>query len=673
MNRAIFPLLLMLFAILAPASNADSIRPSDRFVAGEEPGSVERLPARLAEFRPSDKSIQSVATVCPDSFDVIHYNLFINIKTPTTTLECEATIRFSATKANLTGVRLDLRQLSVSAIERSGTPLIWSHVGETLLVTLDAPLPLGDTTEIKITYSGIPDAEGPGGFGGFWFHPAPITDFSMGVGLNTEPPSMGRYWFPGVDSPCDKATSEVHLKVPSAKFGVSNGRLISVTPDSTSPRMIYNWQNDHPISTYLMAMSVAKYQVVADTVNPMITYYVHDTAPALGTFQNVHHMMDTFESLFGAYPYDTFSFVTTPLGDMEHQTCVFHSTALMTGDTSYDDILSHELTHQWFGNLVTYGDWRDVWLSEGFATYGEALFREDYYSVNNYHNYVNNQLMPAYLNAAGSLTWPIYDPVSKWGPTSYEKGATVLHMLRHVMGDGPFFAALNDYLDNHRYGNAVTSDFQADCEGQYGGSLAWFFNEWIFSGGHPIFDWGWEALDLGGSWEVSIQTVQTQTIGPVYTMPVDFLISWAGGDTTVVAEVNALSQTFVFTVPFEPTGLLFDPDNWLLDEANEIATGTPAGVIPPWITLGPNRPNPFNPATIIPFRLPGNSPVTLEIFNTGGRLVRSLLMNEPRAAGDHSIRWDGLDGERNQASSGVYFYRLLSREGTETRKMQLIR
>lgn len=670
---ALFAILLASWA-LPRSAEADVIRPSDRFRAGDD-GEVIRIPARVIEMRGDLPEGLSAPTVCPDSFDVQHYELHLNPLRGTSTLEGTAIVTIESTIDGLAGVQLDLRMLTVSSVTRAGNALVFAQAGDIMTISLDTTYDTGSTFDVEIVYSGTPDTES-GGFGGFWFFPFPITDFSMGVGLNANPPSMGRYWFPGVDAPCDKATCDIYVETSGPKTAVSNGLLQSVVTDTITGRKTYHWQETHQIATYLMSISVAKYTAIPDTANPLITYYVHNNLvpQAAGTFANVPAMMATFESLFGPYPYDKFSYVTTPIGDMEHQTCVSHSTALMSGTTANDDILAHELMHQWFGDLVTYDDWREVWLSEGFATYGEALFVEAQSGAAPYRNYVTNQLMAPYLVNAGILTYPIYDPTFKWGTVVYEKGGVVLHMLRKVLGDTAFFAAMNGYLTNHAFSSAVTGDFQAACEAEYGSSLAWFFNEWIYQGGHPIIDWTWSSMPNGPNYDVSLGIVQSQTVGPaVYEMPVDFKILGAGTDTTVTVWMNAATQTFPVTVPFQPTSVQFDPLNWLLDEAALVPTGVADGTPAVPAALESNRPNPFNPLTAIPFHLPAAARVSITIHDPAGRLVRTLLDAEPIASGSHLVPWDGVSDAGESVASGVYFYRMLAGETIETRKMHLVR
>ena len=629
--RRIVPVALIsiLLASTALATGPEPLRPKDRIVAGDGPDRTGRLAPRLAEHHGAGKSGMVIPTDCLDSLDMLHYELHVDVDHPAAILYGDAFLTFLSLKEGLASIRLDLRQLTVSAVLDDGSPIPYTHTGDTLFVTLASPLSEGDTATVEIVYSGTPDNEGGGGFGGFWIIGYPVTDFSMGVGLNTDPPSMGRYWFPSVDQPCDKATCDIITTTSLAKMGVANGYLDTVVVDSVAETNTWYWKETFPISTYLIALSIARYDAIPDTSDSRIVYYVHRTMTdlAAGTFQNVDLMMDAFEELFGPYPYpgEKFSFVTTPTGDMEHQTCVFHSYTLMSGDTQYDDILAHELAHMWFGDCVTYGDWRDVWLSEGFATYCEALWHEWAYGEADYHDYVTTSLMRPYLLNASNLTYPVYDPDFLWGTISYEKGGTVLHMLRRVMGDSLFFDAMNLFLDQFEYGNAYTPDFQNVCETVFGADLDWFFDEWIYSGGHPVFDWGWTAEEEGpGIYRVDVETRQVQTVGPVYTMPVDLRIETAGGDTTVIAWVDASSNGFSFWIDEAPTAVLFDPDDWMLDEANEVATGVFAGTSAALLKLGASRPNPFNPSATIPFSLPKEERVSLRIYSVKGELVRTL-------------------------------------------------
>lgn len=676
MRRIAIPV-LSLVLIAGSLSAETRVLSSTRYVTNDDMTGSVRMPARLAELHARDANLRTEPTVCPDSIDALHYELRVDVDHGGGTLTGDAYVTFRSMKDNLAAIQLDLRAFTVSGVYRDGIPLTYSHLGDTLSITLDSPLADGDTAVVRVVYSGIPWNEGANGFGGFFIYTYPVTDFSMGVGVNSDQPSMGRTWFPCVDSPCDKATCDVYSLTSTAKKAISNGELVSVVEDTIAGTKLWHWRENHQIATYLMSLSIARYREVLDPYHSFIIHYVHPDveAAAPGTFANVHHMMDCYESLFRPYPWDKFGFVTTPIGDMEHQTCVSHHHGLMPGHTGWDNLLSHEMSHMWFGDLITYGDWRDVWLSEGFATYCEALFHEYMYGMEDYHDYVESSFMQPYLNNAENLTYPIYDPDYLWGTISYEKGATVLHMLRRIMGDTVFFASMNSFLDTHEFGNVFTPDFIAVCEAEYGGDMSWFFDEWIYQGGHPIVDWGWSAEEIiPDSFRVEISTHQIQEIGPeYYTMPVDFLIETASGDTTVTGWIDAVSNDLTFYVDDTPTAVTFDPDNWILDENQQISTGVEETAPTARFALKPNRPNPFNPVTSIQFSLPVRERVTLRVYSVQGELVCTLLEEEPLPEGEHFVLWDGRDNDDQSVASGVYLYRLQAGEKVQSRKMHLVR
>ncbi len=613
---------------------------------------------------------------CPHGWDALHYDVSIDaIDRAAGTLTARTKIRLLSETSALASIGLTLKALTVTSVLRGATPLAWSQAGDSLIVTLDAPLAVGDTAEIEIAYGGDPYSEG---FGGFYIPNAPpFTDYNLGVGLNANPPSLGRAWFPSFDAPCDKATAAFHLKSTLAKTGVANGAFVGVDIDTVTSTRTWHWSESHQIATYLMGASIARYDVVTDSVYPWITHYVHNTISSLApaTFVNVRHMMAAFDSLFGPYPWDKFGFVSTNNGDMEHQTCVFHAYGLINGTTSNDDILSHEMSHQWWGDLVTYADWREIWLSEGFATYCEAIFRERQYGAANFHGYVTNALFGQYLTFAGSLTYPIYDPVFKWGTIAYEKGGSVLHMLRHVMGDAAFYDALAAYRAAHGEDVATTEDFRAACESVHGSSLDWFFQEWIYSGGHPKYDWGWSTAAAGPNTEVRIRLRQVQTVGPIFTMPIDFEIQTTAGDTVVTGLVDAAVKDLVFVVPAAVTGVVFDPDDWVLEEHTLQPTGVPAsaGAGVGAVALLPVAPNPARGSAEFAFRVPDARPVTLEVFAADGRRVRALASGRAFGAGLHRLAWDARDSVGRAVASGHYLLRLQAGDSIETRRFLLVR
>ncbi len=620
-------------------------------------------------------AVQGAFDGCPHSWDAVHYDLsFSTVDAATQTLAGMTVLTLVSLTDALASIDLDLKSpLVVSSVLQGVTPLAFSHASDVLTVFFAAPPDSADTVSVAITYSGTPYNEGAGGFGGFWFDTFPYNAYSMGVALDDDPPSMGRSWFPCYDRPCDKATVSLSATVALDKVVVSNGALGSV--DSTATTHTWHWSHGFPISTYLMAISVAPYRVLSDTVvtDPRMQVYHHQgyRVAATTSFQNVDEMMVGFEARFGAYPFEQFRYMTTNKGDMEHQTCVSHALQLVNGTNQYDDILSHEMTHQWFGDCVTYGDWRDVWLSEGFATYGEAVYREHAGGSSAYHAYVTASILNPVL--ASSAVDGVYDPAFKWGVIAYEKGASVLHMLRGILDDDVlFWQVLEDYATSFAYGNAVTPDFIASAEATVGEDLSWFFDPFVYGEGNPVYEYGWSWDDLGGGqWEVDVVIRQVQTTASLFDLPVDFRVQTSSGSFDFSARIDLAEETASFVVPAQPTGLVIDPNDWLLDEQLLAPTSVDWNVETAALqslALHAPAPSPFRERTEIRYYLPAAGRTTVAIHDVTGRRVRALD-ERVEQAGAKSIWWDRRDDAGSRVAPGVYWVRLTTPAGSLAEKV----
>jgi aminopeptidase N len=605
--------------------------------------------------------------VSTHGFDVLHYEIQLTPNLAAQTLAGTTSITLESTTSGLTSVGLHLHTLTVSGVLLDSVPLSFTHVGEALSITLDRPYAVGETLTVRVTYSGTPDHES---FGGFFF----FSDmaFSMGVGLSTQPPSMGRYWFPCFDEPHDKATVTFRVTVPTGRKVVANGLLTSVT--SGPGGVTYQWDETHVTSTYLMAVAIADWRIVLDPVDPSrIYHYVlpGDSVNAVTSFQNVSLMMEAFESHYSPYHYDKFSYVGVRRGDMEHSTCVAHLRTLINGTNFYDPILAHELAHHWWGDWVTVADWRDVWLSEGFATYSEAIYAEHLGGAAGYHDYVDGDILDFYLQSGE--TFPIYDPAFLWGATVYEKGAAVLHMLRHVVGDATFFETLQAWGSSFGFANAVTTDFIATAEGVAAQELDWFFDEWVYGAGYPAFEWGWTTEPSGSDHVVQVVVDQVQTTGSTFTMPVDVRITTVAGATTVTGMVDELNETLTFLVPDAPIDVELDPDRWVLCEKTEVSVGVGSnggGTRP--LALSVSLSNPFSPATAMRVSgLDGSRPAVVRIFDPAGRTVR-LLVDGHVNGGTAVLLWDGRDEGGLRLPPGLYFLRASQDASEVTKRIVLL-
>jgi hypothetical protein len=276
-----------------------------------------------------------------------------------------------------------------------------------------------------------------------------------------------------------------------------------------------------------------------------------------------------FGDLFGLYPfldekYGIYQFGFG--GGMEHQT--------MTGQGSFTETLTaHELAHQWWGDMITCGTWQDIWLNEGFATYSEALWLESEPGgggTDALHAHME-------IRRPSDVNGSVYVPAADAGNFnrifssnfSYRKGAWVLHQLRHVVGDQNFFDILAAYRAAYEHGSAITEDLRQVAEGVYGSDLTWFFDEWVYDIGAPAYASAWRGHEIGGTNYVELYISQFQTSSyPIFTMPLDVVMTTTGGDMTHVVWNDAEEEHFLFAVPGEVLSLDLDPDDWTLHTGN---------------------------------------------------------------------------------------------------------
>jgi hypothetical protein len=226
--------------------------------------------------------------------------------------------------------------------------------------------------------------------------------------------------------------------------------------------------------------------------------------------------------------------------------------------------MAHELSHQWWGDSVSPQTWADVWLNEGFATYAEALWAENLGGAGSYQSYMNSFWR-------SSFTGSVYNPSDLFGSTVYDKGGWVQHMLRHVVGDTKFFNAMRDWYANHTDGTGNTALYQATQEARYGATLDFFFQEWVYGTGQPRYEFGWTSANLGnGTYRNYVRIVQTQTIGGLFTMPVDLTLYTAGGNEVRTVMNNQLDQDFTLDTTAPLTGVTLDDQDWILKESKTV-------------------------------------------------------------------------------------------------------
>ena len=627
---------------------------------------------RAAEARRYSALYELSGRVAPgeEGYDVNYYKLDLTVSADPQYLSGSVTMVATCTVDNLTSITLDLmNSMTVDSVLVAGLRVSATQQVTYFTITLDRAYGRGELITAIVFYHGVP---GSSGFGSFSFSTAP--GGSPWIWSLSEPYGA-KDWWPCKDQPSDKADSlDVWITCDSGFKVGSEGVLTDVVDNGDGTRT-HKWRHRYPIATYLVSVAIADYNQATAwfKYSPTDSMLVLDYAlpgafgSAFASLPQTLDMLRIYSDLFGLYPFYTEKYGHSQFGwggGMEHQT--------MTSIGSFDEnLIAHEMAHQWFGDMITMRTWPDIWLNEGFATYCVALYREREYGLDQYWGYMNYELNAA-RSAVGSIYVQDTSSVSNLFNNArvYAKGAAVLHMLRHVMGDSLFFQAMKRYAGDarFRFNNASTRDFQSVCEAVYGRSLDYFFNEWIFGAGFPRYLYEWKSQFNGSSYAVTVTIYQTEAGGSstFFTMPIDVQFTGAGLDTTLVAFNDARNQTFVFDLPKPPADVELDPQGWILRDAY---LGPPER-----ISLYQNYPNPFSSSTTISFDLPVAAVVRIDVYDMLGRLVRKLKLAGISDVGRHTVEFSPDAAHGVPLTSGVYFYRLyVSGKPIQVRKMIYLR
>ena len=619
------------------------------------------------EARQYAQMLQAAARETPNQaqYDVRAYDISLNLLTDQGILEGRVTVRAEVTGDSIDYLELNLQQdMAVDSVFLFSEKASAAHLGDFLRVELNRWYAKGESLTVRIFYHGRPVRSGFGPFGFDEYNGEPMV-------WSLSEPFGARNWWPCKDVPSDKADSvNMRIEVPSGLVAVSNGLLRSVT--ERGGRKIYWWHESYPITTYLVSIAAYPFvhfsdtvQVVPDRKTP-VDYYVFpdQEATARVRYAKTPQMIETFSRLFGPYPFWKEKYGHAQFlggANMEHQT--------ITSLRSYHELtIAHELAHQWWGDMITCRDFHHIWLNEGFATYSEALWLEQAYGKADYFALMQ-QL--AYLGG-GTVFVPDLTDVGRIFDydLSYRKGAWVLHMLRHVVGDSTFFRILQAYGDNPdlKYGTAVTEDFQRVCETVSGKDLSDFFQQWIYREFHPVYVFSYQSTDSAGVFPTVVTILQEQTNTGLFHMPVDLRFIFSAGDTTVTVENFLQRQTYHFVLENQPVSLQLDPDGWILKEVRQGDTSVTEKPVPASFVLQGNFPNPFASGTEIQLRLERSLPVEAVLFDLRGKRIATLIRKR-LPPGVHVVYWNGRGSSGVPVPAGLYFLRVRAGNRTAVRKL----
>jgi len=615
------------------------------------------------------------------SFDVLNYKLNVDLyscyfspypknfkATNIITFRVDSTLNNIKLNANNTSLTIDSLRLL------SGTNLTFTHTSNILTINLDRTYNVGEIVDIKINYrhNNVTDAS---------FY----NSGSTGYVFTDAEPEGARGWFPCWDRPSDKATVDITAKVPSTVRLASNGRLndSTVTGDS----IYYHWISRDPLSTYLTVMT----SKVGYTINivywhppshPLDSIPLRLYSPTTASSSAIAAILPTattyFSNAFGEMPFEKNGFCYVPnsagftWGGMENQT-------LTTINSWSENTTLHEYAHQWFGDMITCASWSNIWLNEGFATWNESYWAERTGGYSAYKSMINSDAS-SYLssNPGWAISVPTWDVTTPDANTlfnyqiTYCKGSCVLHLLRYTLGDSLFFRGMKAYATdttNFKLKNATIPEFFAKMGSVAGQDLSWFYNAWLYQPNHPLYQNGYNIVNLGGG-QYRINFLAKQTQSGFFPIPIELKFSFAtGSDTTVRVMNSSNNQLFSFYFNRQPTTVVFDPNSQIVIKSASLVVGIDDNITatPQEYKLNQNYPNPFNPVTNIEYSIPKNSNVKITIYDLAGKEV-SQLVNEYKQAGNYSVSFNAMN-----LASGIYLYKIQSGDFVDVKKMTLIK
>ncbi|MFL5245287.1 MAG: M1 family aminopeptidase [Gemmataceae bacterium] len=528
--------------------------------------------------------------------NIEHIRLDLKVDLAKKTVDAKAKLKVHGLRP-LNSITLDAVDFEVSkvAIGNGGAeavPARFEHHGGKLVIDLEPAWPTGKDATLSIDYRVREPKAGLHFFGPTAAEPeVPLTVWSQGES------TTNRYWIPCLDRPNQRQTSELVVTAPEGFEVLSNGSLVEQTKNAAEKTSTFHWLQDKPHPSYLITLVIGQYDIVKTEWDKIpVLYYVpkgHKDEIET-TFKHTPEMIEFFSKRFGVrYPWDKYAQVVVEqfsAGGMENTSATtltefaLHDKRSLL-DGSSDGLISHELAHQWWGDMVTCRDWSHLWLNEGFASYMEALWDEHH---NGADDYAYNMLQKGRGAIAGGKARPVVDrrysnPDAMFDARSYPKGAFILHMLRKQLGDDAFWKAIQKYGTDNRFQSVETGDFRKALEQVSGRDLERFFYDWTERAGNPVLDVTTEYLSDSKQAKVTVKQTQPGE-------PFQFPLKIAFQEPTAVASlkssdkdpaqanrapklfeqsVTEKEQTFLIPLDQRPQRVDIDPDQAVLAEIKE--------------------------------------------------------------------------------------------------------
>ncbi|MEA2042523.1 MAG: M1 family aminopeptidase [Bacteroidota bacterium] len=592
-------------------------------------------------------------------YDVKFWRLDLNIDPGVYEISGSVTVYFQVTTDGFDQMFFDLQDnMTVSDIQFHESSLSYTHTGDEIQVTLPGTIPSGTLDSLTIDYEGVPENSGFGSF---------MQDYHNGNPIiwTLSEPYGAKTWWPCKQSLDDKADSvDIIVHMPVGNKAASNGLLVS--EEITGDIKTDIWQHRHPITTYLIAVAVTNYDVYSDyaelgdgsSVEILNYVYPENLLSAQEQTPDVIDVLEFFSTQFIDYPYKDEKYGHAQFGwggGMEHQTMSF------MGGFSHR-LMAHELAHQWFGDYVTCGSWEDIWLNEGFATYLEGMTIEqglDNGAYEDFSEWREVKIASIISDPGGSVFVDDTTSVSRIfnSRLSYSKGAMVLHMLRQTVGDEVFFLSLQNYLTDPEIadGYATTPQLKNHFEAVYPESLDYFFQDWIYNEGYPIYSPEFNS-NSSSSGILTLEQTSSHNSVDFFALPVPVLFQGAGSvDSLIVFDNTFSGEEFSVDLDFDITNIIIDPASNLVASYTEIAYVEPLSN-----SSFKLYPNPVNEVFTIK-KLSGDLINEIEVVNLSGKVIEVVSFND--------LNGEYIEVDVSKLSSGVYFVKIATRHNQVVKKL----
>lgn len=605
-----------------------------------------------AEMKSAQQLMDFQVNANTANYDITYHKLELTVNPNNKFISGKITTTFTAL-ANMSTITFDFANtLTASSVKKGTTNLTFTeNTNNELIITLPATQAAGTSATIEITYSGTPPNNGFGSFEQTTHNGVPII-------WTLSEPFGARDWWPCKQDLNDKINSiDVYITAPSQYKAVSNG-IETTPPVITGSSKTTHFHHGYPIPAYLIAFAVTNYSVYTQTggtapnTYPIINYiYPENLAQATSQLDVTPDILALYESLFEIYPFHNEKYGHAQFGwggGMEHTTVSFMANFSR-------ELIAHEMAHQWFGDKVTCGTWKDIWLNEGFATYLATLVIENFDGPDAFIAEKNDMVNSITSTPNGNLylTDTQATNVNRIFSTqlTYNKGAMVIEMLRFKMGDVMFFQALKNYLadTNLAYKYAVTTDLKSHLEAVYGSSLTEFFNDWVYNQGYPTYsitaqNWG------AGQARFVINQTQSDPSVSFFEMPVPVRVFGAGGQQADLVLNNTTNgEEIIASVPFAITSVVFDPDKHLISLNSNITLGTQNFDLEKAIAIYPN---------------PGSDDLHIQMPSTLS-LEKVIIYNN---LGQKVMENPNADFSVNSLATGIHYLDIQTTEGTFHKK-----